>query len=81
MISDSRCRIVGLMRNRSENDKNASMPTLAWRKATCRVCGETFDYSSRRAPATCRSGECRYKYHYKIDTHKWADYQPTLFDR
>jgi len=69
------------MKTGSSNEKSASIPQLVWRKATCRVCGETFDYSSRRAPATCRKGECLYKYHYKIEMETWADYQPTLFDR
>jgi len=59
---------------------NPSLPKFEWKKATCVVCGESFDYLSKRRPATCRSGECRYRYHYKIDREQWADYQPSLFD-
>jgi len=61
-------------------DKKLETPDLIWRRTTCRVCGKGFDYSSRRAPAVCRDGDCRYKYHYKIEPQTWADHQPTLFD-
>ncbi|MFH1686716.1 MAG: hypothetical protein ABIE70_04255 [bacterium] len=56
------------------------MPELAWRRGTCPVCGEGFDYLNQRQPSTCNNGDCRYRYRYKIEPSSWADYQPTLFD-
>ena len=56
------------------------LPTLVWRRATCEVCGEPFDYLSRKRPHTCKKGDCLYKYEYKISPHTWAGYQPTFFD-
>jgi hypothetical protein len=53
---------------------------MNWKQATCEVCGETFDYSNKRRPATCKKGECKYKYEYKIDPQGWASHQPGLFD-
>ena len=57
------------------------LPEFSWQTATCPVCGETFDYLSRRRPRTCNTGECRYKYHYGVDKKDWASYQPTLFEK
>jgi len=56
------------------------IPDLPWRKATCEVCGASFDYLKRRKPHTCNRGECRYKFENEIDRTSWASYQPTLFD-
>jgi len=58
----------------------SGLPELPWRKATCEVCGECFDYLKKRPPHTCNDGECRYKYEHGIDRTSWANYQPTLFD-
>ena len=57
------------------------MPQQDWRKATCPVCGETFDYLGNRRPKVCRAPECKYKFQFKIDRDSWADFQPSLFDR
>jgi|GEM_PF-5973168 len=67
------------------SDRHATVPTpqmprFQWRQATCQVCGQVFDYLGNRRPRVCRSPECRYKYQFKIDRDRWADYQPTLFD-
>ena len=64
----------------TQKTSKTSLPDLPWRKATCEVCGSTFDYLKRRAPHTCNDGECRYKYQHGIDRTTWANYQPTLFD-
>lgn len=61
-------------------DNSPRLPKLDWKHATCDVCGQTFDYISRRRPHVCKRGECRYKFEYKIEPQKWASYQPTLFD-
>ncbi|MFQ5499575.1 MAG: hypothetical protein ACE5FH_07875 [Candidatus Zixiibacteriota bacterium] len=58
-----------------------TVPKLYWQKATCVVCGNSFDYISMRRPRTCNNGDCRHAYHYKIDPHLWASYQPTFFDK
>lgn len=57
-----------------------TLPKLIWKKTTCEVCGETFDYNGKRRPHTCKNGECLYKYQYQIKTDQWASHQPTLFD-
>jgi len=57
-----------------------SLPDYNWKKATCVVCGNTFDYLKAKRPPTCKNGECIHTYHYKIDPQTWAGYQPTLFD-
>ncbi len=57
-----------------------SLPDYAWKKATCVVCGKTFEYLTAKRPPTCKNGECIHTYHYNIDPPKWANYQPTLFD-
>ncbi|MEW6049754.1 MAG: hypothetical protein AB1644_01655 [Candidatus Zixiibacteriota bacterium] len=57
---------------------NIKLPDLPWKRNTCPVCGRSFQHLSRSRPRTCRSGECRYKYDYKIDRENWADYQPTF---
>ena len=64
----------------SKNGHSLSLPSLKWKQATCEVCGETFDYSSKRRPPTCKKGECKYKFEYKIDPQSWASHQPELFD-
>lgn len=65
----------------SKTDSTAiTIPDLAWKRGTCCVCGKSFDHLNQRQPATCKDGDCRYKYRYKIDHSSWADYQPTLFD-
>lgn len=58
-----------------------SLPKLDWKKATCEVCGETFDYTGQRRPHTCKKGDCKYKYQYKIESETWARHQPTLFEK
>lgn len=63
-----------------ETNRKLTLPKVAWKTATCEVCGEPFDYMGKRRPHTCQTGECRYKYHYKIEPKSWATYQPTLFD-
>ncbi|MBD3333625.1 hypothetical protein GF356_12315 [candidate division GN15 bacterium] len=62
------------------SDPKLHLPDQPWRTATCCVCGRSFDYLTSRRPATCRDGECRYKYHYRIAPKTWANYQPSLFD-
>jgi len=61
-------------------NKGLTLPELSWKKATCTVCGDDFDYLSSRRPPTCRKGECKYKYEYKIDRGKWAVHQFSLFE-
>ena len=63
-------------------NKNTSvkLPKLNWKTATCEVCGKSFDYMTKRKPRTCNSGDCQYKFHYKIDVTSWATHQPNLFD-
>ena len=56
-----------------------TLPKLDWKKGSCTVCGESFDYCARKKPATCKKGECLHKFHYRIDQDKWADFQPDLF--
>ncbi|HOD67447.1 MAG TPA: hypothetical protein PK186_12320 [candidate division Zixibacteria bacterium] len=56
-----------------------SLPDLNWKTATCVVCGKPFDYHGRK-PKTCRDGNCRYRFEYKIEPDKWAGRQKTLFD-
>ena len=63
-----------------QDNHGLSLPKMNWKKATCEVCGEAFDYSSKRPPHTCKKGECKYKYEYKIDPQSWASHQPELFD-
>jgi len=63
-----------------DNKRDIILDRDHWKTATCEVCGRSFDYLSPRRPRTCPDGECRYKYHYKIEPHSWASYQPTLFD-
>lgn len=65
----------------SEPRRKLTLPKVDWKTATCEVCGEPFDYMGKRRPHTCQTGECRYKYHYKIEPKTWATYQPTLFDQ
>jgi hypothetical protein len=64
----------------SKENNSPSLPDLNWKQARCDVCGETFDYMSKRRPPTCKKGECKYKYEYKIDPQTWASHQPGLFD-
>ena len=66
--------------NRTSEKSKLVLPDFQWKTTTCEVCGCAFDYLSKRRPHTCRSGECRYKYHFNIDRRSWASYQPTLFD-
>ena len=58
----------------------ATLPNLNWKKASCEVCGETFDYIKKRRPHTCNKGDCQYKYQYRIDEDTWATHQPDLFE-
>ncbi|MCK4633156.1 MAG: hypothetical protein KAT79_07770 [candidate division Zixibacteria bacterium] len=64
----------------SKERSKLSLPKLSWQRSVCEVCGKAFDYPGKRKPHTCNSGECRHKYHYKIDPTTWASYAPTLFD-
>ena len=64
----------------SKDNNSPSLPDMDWKQATCEVCGDSFDYSTKRRPHTCRKGECKYKYEYKIDEQTWASHQPGLFD-
>ncbi len=48
---------------------------MNWQKATCEVCGASFDHLKKRRPHTCNNGECQYKYHYQVDRREWASYQ------
>lgn len=57
-----------------------NLPKLNWKKATCEVCGQSFDYTGQRQPRTCKNGDCLYKFQYQINTDQWASHQPTLFD-
>ncbi|MBU0982498.1 MAG: hypothetical protein KKA42_01410 [candidate division Zixibacteria bacterium] len=56
------------------------LPDLDWKKATCEVCGESFEYLGKRSPRICKNGDCRYKHKHRIEPSSWACYQPTLFD-
>ncbi len=56
------------------------LPELAWKRATCEVCGESFEYLGKRQPHTCKTGECIYRFKHLIEPAAWASYQPTLFD-
>ncbi|MDF1544376.1 MAG: hypothetical protein P1R58_04660 [bacterium] len=64
-----------------DSDNQIRLPQVDWHKATCTVCGRSFDYCSKRRPATCKNGDCLHKYHFQIDRTKWADHQPSLFDQ
>ena len=64
---------------KSDSRAEIEMPSIAWKRATCVVCGQTFDYLSARRPPTCNMGECRYKYHYGVEKNGWANHQPDLF--
>lgn len=61
-------------------EKSAKLPQLNWKKTKCEVCGNEFDYFTSKRPRVCKNGDCKYKFHYKIDQKSWAGYQPTLFD-
>ena len=56
------------------------LPKLHWRRGTCEVCGESFDYLGKRQPHTCKNGDCLYKYRFKIEPDRWFSHQPTFFE-
>ena len=63
-----------------QNDKpEIKMPDLDWKVGECEVCGKPFKFLGKRKPHTCRDGECRYKFDYKISPENWASHQPDLF--
>ena len=57
-----------------------SLPQLDWKTATCRVCGNSFDYLGKRRPPTCKNGDCRYRWEHRINPHTWAGHQIGLFE-
>ncbi len=61
-------------------DRRIVLPDLDWKTATCPVCGDGFDYLTKRRPRTCNKGECLYRYHYEIEKNRWVGHQPDLFD-
>jgi len=61
-------------------ENKTKLPQLNWKQATCEVCGKEFDYFTPKRPRVCKNGDCKYKFHYKIDEKSWVSYQPTLFD-
>lgn len=47
------------------------MPKIDWNTSSCPVCGNSYDWLSKK-PKTCSQMECIYKYQHKIDVHLWA---------
>ena len=64
-----------------DTKKSLTLPKLDWKKGVCEVCGESFDYITNRRPHTCKKGECKYKFEYKIKPETWVNHQFSLFDR
>ena len=64
-----------------DKKKTINLPKINWKSSVCEVCGETFDYMSKKRPKVCKKGECQYKYHYNIDRHSWAGHQFSLFEK
>jgi hypothetical protein len=63
-----------------EEERQRIIQADPWKTGTCEVCGRSFDYLTARRPHTCPDGECRFKYHFRIEPETWASHQPTLFD-
>ncbi|HKK21115.1 MAG TPA: hypothetical protein VJ983_06560 [candidate division Zixibacteria bacterium] len=64
----------------SRASESLTLPQLNWKKATCEVCGDNFDYIGKKRPHTCKKGECLYKFQYNINPQTWASHQPGLFE-